>query len=80
MEPDQIRDLVSEAMPEAQVTVGGDGYHHELRVVSAAFCGMNRVKRQQLVYGHLAEVIRSGALHAVNIRAQTPEEAAATGG
>jgi len=61
-------------MPGADVAVGGDGYHIDLTVVSDAFEGLNRVKRQQLVYGVLADVIRSGALHAVNIRALTAAE------
>lgn len=61
-------------MPGADVAVGGDGYHIDLTVVSDAFEGLNRVKRQQLVYGVLADVIRSGALHAVNIRARTVAE------
>ena len=61
-------------MPGADVAVGGDGYHIDLTVVSDAFEGLNRVRRQQLVYGVLADVIRSGALHAVNIRARTVAE------
>ena len=61
-------------MPGADVAVGGAGYHIALTVVSDAFEGLNRVKRQQLVYGVLADVIRSGALHAVNIRARTVAE------
>jgi len=76
MGPEDIRQLVAAAMPEAEVSVGGDGYHHELKVISDVFDGMSRVRRQQLVYGHLSEAIRSGALHAVNIKAMTPAEAA----
>ena len=57
--------------------MGGDGYHIDLAVVSDAFEGLSRVRRQQLVYGVLADVIRSGALHAVNIRAQTVAESQA---
>ena len=65
-------------MPGADVVVGGDGYHIDLTVVSDAFEGLTRVKRQQLVYGVLTDVIRSGALHAVNIRAQTVAESRTT--
>jgi acid stress-induced BolA-like protein IbaG/YrbA len=74
MTEDEIRALVMAGMPGADVAVGGDGYHIDLTVVSDAFEGLNRVKRQQLVYGVLADVIRSGALHAVNIRARTVAE------
>ena len=78
MTDDEIRALVMAGMPGADVAVGGDGYHIDLTVVSDAFEGLNRVKRQQLVYGVLADVIRSGALHAVNIRALTAAESQAT--
>jgi acid stress-induced BolA-like protein IbaG/YrbA len=78
MTEDEIRALVMAGMPGADVAVGGDGYHIDLTVVSDAFEGLNRVKRQQLVYGVLADVIRSGALHAVNLRALTAAESQAT--
>lgn len=78
MTDEEIRALVMAGMPGADVAVGGDGYHIDLTVVSDAFEGLNRVKRQQLVYGVLADVIRSGALHAVNIRALTAAESQAT--
>lgn len=75
----QIGDLVRAVIPDASVAVGGDGYHVEVSVVSDAFTGLRAVQRQQRVYAALGEVIRSGALHAVNIRAQTQAEAGAAG-
>lgn len=75
----QIGDLVRAAIPDARVGVGGDGYHVEVSVVSNAFEGLRPVQRQQRVYAALGEVIRSGALHAVNIRALTESEAGAAG-
>jgi len=75
----QIGDLVRAVIPDARVAVGGDGYHVEVSVVSDAFTGLRAVQRQQRVYSALGEVIRSGALHAVNIRALTQAEAGAAG-
>ena len=75
----QIADLVRAALPDARVSVGGDGYHVEVSVVSEAFSGLRAVQRQQRVYAALGEAIRSGALHAVNIRALTEAEAGAAG-
>ena len=46
----------------------------EIVVVSAAFDGVSRVRRQQMVYAAIAELIGTGALHAVTIRASTPAE------
>ena len=78
MTEQQIVDLVRAALPDALVRVGGDGYHHELTVISDSFTGLRAVQRQQRVYGALAEAIRGGALHAVNIIALTSAEAAAS--
>lgn len=79
MRADEISELVTTGLPGAKVTVGGDGYHVDLTVVSDVFAGMSRLKRQQTVYGVLAEAIRSGALHAVNIHALTVDESRTAG-
>jgi acid stress-induced BolA-like protein IbaG/YrbA len=80
MTEQQIGDLVRGAIPDALVSVGGDGYHVDVSVVSDAFTGLRPVQRQQRVYAALGEAIRSGALHAVNIRALTAAEAGAAAG
>jgi sulfur transfer protein SufE/stress-induced morphogen len=51
---------------------GGES-HFDLYVVSGAFEGLNVVKRHRLVYSALAGVMP--AVHALQIRAQTPAEA-----
>lgn len=51
---------------------GGES-HFDLAIVSEAFDGLNLVKRHQLVYMMLGEVMPK--IHALQIRAQTPEEA-----
>lgn len=70
----EIRDLLESSLPGAEVSVGGDGYHIDITVVSDVFAGQSRVRRQQTVYGALGDAIRSGAIHAVNIKAITPAE------
>ena len=50
------------------------GNHCTVVVVSDDFEGLNQVKRQQKVYQCLNEKIASGEIHAVNIRALTPEQ------
>ena len=45
-----------------------------LMLVSEAFSGLSRVKRQQLVYSFLNEKINSGEIHAVSMKCLTPEE------
>jgi len=48
--------------------------HFSLRVVSAAFAGLNRVQRQRLVYRALGDLMDS-RVHALQIQALTPDEA-----
>lgn len=79
MTPDELRDHLVTALPDCEIAVAGDGSHFELAVTGSCFEGLNRLKRQQLVYRALGELISSGAVHAVQIRALTPAEAAAQG-
>ena len=52
----------------------GGETHYRLRMVAAAFDGMNRVVRQRLVYQALAEEFETG-LHALSLDLKTPGEA-----
>ena len=74
---DEVQTRVGQAISSSQVTARGDASRMEIVVVSSAFEGVSRVRKQQLVYAAIAEMIGSGALHAVTIRAYTPAEHAA---
>jgi len=50
--------------------------HFRLTIVSALFEGQNRVERHRLVYDCLRDLMRT-EIHALNIEALTPAEAAA---
>ncbi len=71
---DDVEARVAKAIVPSEVTARGDASRMEVVVVSPAFEGVSRVKKQQLVYAAIAELIRDGALHAVTIRAYTPAE------
>jgi len=75
MQVEQIEQRLLEYFPSSEVAVNGDGSHFDVRVVSEAFAGLRAVKRQQLVYAAVNEWIRDGSLHAINIKALTPDEA-----
>ena len=53
---------------------GGES-HFNLRIVSSAFVGRSRLDRQRTINGLLAEEL-AGPVHALSIRALTPDEAA----
>jgi acid stress-induced BolA-like protein IbaG/YrbA len=74
---DDVQARVARAIVPSDVTARGDAHRMEIDVISTAFEGMNRVRKQQLVYAAIAELIATGALHAVTIRASTPAERAA---
>lgn len=69
----EIQALLEKEFPESEITIQ-EGYHNEIEVVSNVFEGMSAVKRQQMVYKPLTELITGGTLHAVKISALTPAE------
>ncbi|MBC54938.1 MAG: hypothetical protein CMQ34_14005 [Gammaproteobacteria bacterium] len=68
--------MLQSGFPGCQVRVEGGGGKYQVAMVGEAFAGLNAVKRQQLVYQHLNAHIRTGAVHAVTMHLQTPEESA----
>lgn len=76
MSTTEIAGLLGTALPDAGVEVQGADGKYQVLVTSAAFEGLNRVKRQQSIYRILNAHIQSGAIHAVSMQLQTPEEAA----
>lgn len=76
--PEQVRGWIAESLPCEDLRVTGDGQHFEALIVSARFAGLGRVARHQLVYRALGGRMR-GDIHALSMRALTPEEAAGDG-
>lgn len=74
MEKNEIASIIKEALVDAEVKIDSDGYHYQITVISPCFKGLNKVKRQQRIYQTLHEQITSGTLHAVSIKAFTPDE------
>ncbi|TGG90763.1 BolA/IbaG family iron-sulfur metabolism protein [Natronospirillum operosum] len=67
MTPEQVKEILQAALPDCTIEVtGGDAKFH-VRARGEVFQGKMPVKQQQIVYGHLNEHIRSGAIHAVTM-------------
>lgn len=75
---DRVKARVQAAFAGATVAAEGDEGRMVVTVVSDAFCSLPRVKKQQLVYQTIADLIAAGELHAVTIRALTPDEVGAS--
>ncbi|MDO9160764.1 MAG: Grx4 family monothiol glutaredoxin [Methylococcaceae bacterium] len=70
----EVAQLVQQGIPDAQVIVDGAGCDLLISVVSEQFGDLSIVKKQQLVLATLKEPLASGKLHAVSVKAYTPEE------
>ncbi|MCB1685825.1 MAG: BolA/IbaG family iron-sulfur metabolism protein [Pseudomonadales bacterium] len=73
---DEITSAILTAFPDARVEVELDGNRALITVVSGGFAPMNRVQKQQAVYGCIEQYLQDGRLHAVHIRALTPDQVA----
>ncbi len=71
MQPDDIKKLIEQGLPGAQVSVIGDGHHFEAEIVSSAFAGKSMVQQHQLVYATLGDKMRA-EIHALSLRTRTP--------
>ncbi len=74
MDPEAVKTLIEQGMPGARVQVNGDGRHFEAVVISEAFAGKSLLQKHRLVMATVHEHIRSDELHALSIKAYTPEE------
>ncbi|MEJ2453486.1 MAG: BolA/IbaG family iron-sulfur metabolism protein [Candidatus Thiodiazotropha sp.] len=76
MTGEEIIQRVRSLYPDAMVDVAGEDCSFEIHVISKAFAGQNTLQRQKPILGLFKEDIRSGALHALSIKAKTPSELA----
>jgi len=82
MTPEEVRKRIEESFEDADIDVieeehddeRSEGAHFGLVVVSDDFEGMSRVDRHRAVYDSLGDAM-GGEIHAVEIRAQTYDEA-----
>lgn len=76
----EVAKLIRAGLPEAEVRVqSDDDTHFEALIVASAFAGKRSLARHQLVYAALGA--RMGReIHALSIKAYTPEEWATSGG
>jgi stress-induced morphogen len=64
------------ALPDASVTITdrtGTLNHFSIRVVSDLFKGKPLLDRHRMIYQALAEPMKDGRVHALEIQAETPD-------
>lgn len=74
MDAQQIETTLRDALELDEVHAKTDGSHAQVIAVGEIFAGLSPVKKQQLIYGPLNHAIADGSIHALSIKAYTPEE------
>ncbi len=74
MDINEIKDLLTSCYDFQELYVKEEGSHFEVIAVAEMFTGMSRVKKQQTIYAPLNEHIASNSIHALTIKAFTPED------
>ena len=69
----ELETLIKSGIPDAEVTVKGDGDHFEATVVSPQFEGRPMVQQHQMVYGTLGDRM-GGEIHALALHTYTPAD------
>ena len=74
MQPSDVKSRLESQIDGCEFHSQGEGCNFQVIAVGEVFEGMSPVKRQQLIYGALADEIASGALHAISIKTYTPAQ------
>ena len=74
MDAAQVKQEIEAQLDGAEVFPSGEGCSFAVTVVGDVFAGLTPVKKQQLVYGCLHQHIADGSIHALTIKAYTPEQ------
>ncbi len=75
MSPDQVKERLLEHFPGAEVQVQdltGTEDHYQVWIASGAFQGLSRIASHKKVMAALDEELKSGEVHALTIRTETP--------
>ncbi|MDH4229900.1 MAG: BolA family transcriptional regulator [Nitrospirota bacterium] len=77
--PDALTALIQTHLSDAQVRITdrtGTMDHYTVMVVSTAFEGKNPLDRRRLMHQVLQQPMADGRIHALDLKTQTPAEAA----
>ena len=72
LQPDSI-DIVDDSHRHAGHAGARDGGHYQLQIVAQAFTGKSTIARHRMIYDAAGDLMR-GRIHALSIRALSPEE------
>ncbi len=74
MTAEELRSIIAAGLTCSHLELEGDGRHWYAVVVSEAFEGLRPIARHQKVYATLGERMHTDEVHALSIKAFTPQE------
>jgi acid stress-induced BolA-like protein IbaG/YrbA len=74
MNEQQLITRIKEIYPDAEISVAGENCSFEVHITTPAFTGMKSLQRQRSILTLFNTEIASGELHALTIKAKTPDE------
>ncbi|QCI16053.1 BolA family protein [Buchnera aphidicola] len=74
MDNQEIKKLIIKELNLTETYITGDENHIKIVAIGEVFRGVSQVKRQQMVYIPLINMITEKHIHAVSIITHTPEE------
>ena len=70
----QIQTKLEQGIKHSSVTMTGDGCNCATTIISPDFEGMSLLARQKAILAVMSQEIQSGELHALTIKAYSPNE------
>ncbi len=70
--PEELKERIEAAIPQARAEVTGDGHHFNAVVVAPAFEGLSRIAQHRLVYDVFGSEV-GGRIHALSIQTKAME-------
>ncbi len=74
MSPEDVKRLIETGIPGSEALISGEGCNLSATVISDSFEGKTMLAEQKMVYATVNDLIASGELHALTIKAYTPAE------
>lgn len=74
MSPEDVKKLIEQGVPNSEAIISGEGCNLSAVVISDSFEGKTMVAEQKMIYATVNNLIASGELHALGIKAYTKAE------
>lgn len=74
MGPEDVKALIEKGVADSEAIVSGEGCNLNVVVISDSFEGKTMLAEQKMVFATVNDLIASGELHALGIKAYTRAE------